>query len=65
MTEAKIVPKDHKGIRGQALTEDRCAITIAGRTEEVAMPLREAMDAARPFLRQPSPVIWRALGVRP
>lgn len=63
MKEAKAVTKDHKGIRGRAIDDTRCTIVIAGRTEEVAMPLRQAMDTARPHLRQPSPVIWRALGV--
>ena len=65
MKEAKAVTKDHKGIRGRAIDDERCRITIASRTEEVAMPLRQAMDTARPHLRQPSGVIWRALGVTP
>ena len=65
MKAAKAVTRDHKSIRGRAIDDERCRITIASRTEEVAMPLRQAMDAARPHLRQPSGVIWRALGVTP
>ena len=52
------------GAPGSARLE---AMRARWRGEKVTIQARkrEAMDAARPFLRQPSPVIWRALGVRP